>query len=362
MVAEEVKKGVQMIQYQINTLMTANGQTPFSTLFIYLNEAPEGQEREDLALVASEILRQRIKGVKNKSGAWVAPAFPKIIYVIDETNSDNTKPYWNLTKLAAECTAKRMVPDYISEKIMKEYKDGNVYGAMGAVHSSSKVYYKIDGCAYNGTIKDMYDHLKSRNIIEEDQFGQNGNPNKDLNLKNFNVKIFDNSEDKFVKCNMMNKNVASNFKLFKIKIDCEGVEKTIIATNDHPLMSPKTSPLYILPHQEYDDRADVIRVENLKVGDYVYASRYVSENNGGSLIGCATPIKSKVVSIEEYTDSEEFVYDVTTETGHFMVNDIFSHNCRAFLSVWHDPETGKPKFWGRLTKLEVKPSLNCVNA
>ncbi len=142
-------------------------QTPFSTLFIYLNEAPEGQEREDLALVASEILRQRIKGVKNKSGAWVAPAFPKIIYVIDETNNDNTKPYWNLTKLAAECTAKRMVPDYISEKIMKEYKDGNVYGAMG---------------------------------------------------------------------------------------------------------------------------------------------------------------------------------------------------CRAFLSVWHDPETGKPKFWGRLTKLEVKPSLNCVNA
>jgi len=131
MVAEEVKKGVQMIQYQINTLMTANGQTPFSTLFIYLNEAPEGQERDDLALVASEILRQRIKGVKNKSGAWVAPAFPKIVVVIDETNNDETKPYWEFTKLAAECTAKRMVPDYVSEKVMKEYKEGNCYAPMG---------------------------------------------------------------------------------------------------------------------------------------------------------------------------------------------------------------------------------------
>jgi ribonucleoside-triphosphate reductase len=131
MVAEEIKKGVQMIQYQINTLMTANGQTPFSTLFIYLNEAPEGQERDDLALVASEILRQRIKGVKNKSGAWIAPAFPKIVVAIDETNCDETKPYWNFMKLCAECTAKRMVPDYISEKIMKEYKEGNCYAPMG---------------------------------------------------------------------------------------------------------------------------------------------------------------------------------------------------------------------------------------
>lgn len=337
-------------------------QTPFASLFIYLNECKTEQDRRDLALVAKEIFKQRILGVKNKVGIYVAPAFPKLLYVLDETNCDEDKPYWWLTKLAAECTTKRMVPDYISEKIMREYKEGNTYGCMGAVVGSSKVYYKIDGCAYSGTIKDMYDRLKLCGIIEEDQFGQNGNPNKDLNLENFNVEIFDNGKDKFVKCAMMNKNVASNFKLFKIKIDCEGIEKTIIATNDHPLMSPKSAPLYILPQQEHDDEVDVIRVENLKVGDYIYASRYVSENNEGMLNGCTTPIKSKVVSIEEYTDSEEFVYDTTTETGHFMVNDIFSHNCRSFLSVWKDPETNLPKFWGRLTKLEVKPSLNCVNA
>ena len=131
LVRDEVKKGVQMIQYQINTLMTSNGQTPFCSLFIYLKEAPEGQERDDLALVASEIFRQRIKGVQNKTGAWVAPAFPKLLYVLDSTNHDENTKYWDLTKLAAECTAKRMVPDYISEKIMSDYKEGNVYGCMG---------------------------------------------------------------------------------------------------------------------------------------------------------------------------------------------------------------------------------------
>ena len=106
-------------------------QTPFCSLFIYLKEAPEGQERDDLVRVAAEIFKQRIKGVKNKKGTWVAPAFPKLLYVLDTENHDETCKYWELTKLAAECTAKRMVPDYISEKIMNEYKEGNTYGCMG---------------------------------------------------------------------------------------------------------------------------------------------------------------------------------------------------------------------------------------
>ena len=131
LVQEEVTKGVQMIQYQINTLMTTNGQTPFASLFIYLNECKTEQDRRDLALVARELFKQRILGVKNKVGVYVAPAFPKLLYVLDETNCDEDKPYWWLTKLAAECTTKRMVPDYISEKIMREYKEGNTYGCMG---------------------------------------------------------------------------------------------------------------------------------------------------------------------------------------------------------------------------------------
>ena len=362
LVAEEITKGVQMIQYQINTLMTSNGQTPFCSLFIYLKEAPEGRERDDLALVASEIFRQRIKGIKNKKGAWVAPAFPKLLYVLDTENHDETCKYWYLTKLAAECTSKRMVPDYISEKIMNSYKDGNTYGCMGAVHKDSVVHYKVNGKQYVGTIKDMYENIKNTlNIDEEDQFNQAGNPNKDINLKNYNVEIFDSGEDRFVKCEMMNKNVASNFKLFKITIDCDGVEKTLIATNDHPLMSPVLRPQYIIPNLKYEDE-DVLHVEDLEIGDKLYASRYVSTSAEGLLAGCATPCLSTVTKIEELTNDEDFVYDVTTETGHFMVNDIFSHNCRAFLSVWRDPDTGIPKFYGRLTKLEVKPTLNCVNA
>lgn len=130
-VRDEIKNGVQMIQYQVITLMTTNGQAPFVTVFMYLNEAPEGQTRDDLALVIQEVLKQRIQGVKNEQGVWITPAFPKLIYVLEDDNIKENSRYWELTKLAAMCTAKRMVPDYISEKMMKELKDGNCYPCMG---------------------------------------------------------------------------------------------------------------------------------------------------------------------------------------------------------------------------------------
>ncbi|MDO5403729.1 MAG: anaerobic ribonucleoside-triphosphate reductase [Eubacteriales bacterium] len=130
-VRDEIKRGVQMIQYQVITLMTTNGQAPFVTVFMYIDEVPEGQTREDLALVTEEVLRQRIQGVKNEKGVWITPAFPKLIYVLEEDNITEGSKYWELTKLAAECTAKRMVPDYISEKKMFELKDGNCYPCMG---------------------------------------------------------------------------------------------------------------------------------------------------------------------------------------------------------------------------------------
>ena len=135
-VRDEIKRGVQMIQYQVITLMTTNGQAPFVTVFMYIDEVPEGQTREDLALVIEEVLKQRIQGVKNEKGVWITPAFPKLIYVLEEDNIREDSKYWNLTKLAAECTAKRMVPDYISEKIMKKLKvdkngDGHCFPCMG---------------------------------------------------------------------------------------------------------------------------------------------------------------------------------------------------------------------------------------
>ena len=128
---EEIKSGIQTIQYQLITLMTCNGQAPFVTMFMYLDEVPEGRTRDDLAMIIKEVLLQRMKGVKNEKGVWITPAFPKLIYVLDEDNIHDDSPYYELTKLAAECTAKRLVPDYISEKIMKEYKNGDVYPCMG---------------------------------------------------------------------------------------------------------------------------------------------------------------------------------------------------------------------------------------
>ena len=127
----EIKRGVQTIQYQVVTLLTTNGQAPFVTVFMYLGEARNEQEREDLALIIEEVLRQRYEGVKNEQGVWVTPAFPKLIYVLEEDNIHEGSKYYELTKLAAKCTAKRMVPDYISEKIMKELKGGDVYTCMG---------------------------------------------------------------------------------------------------------------------------------------------------------------------------------------------------------------------------------------
>lgn len=128
---DEIKSGIQTIQYQLITLMTCNGQAPFVTMFMYLDEAPEGQTREDLALCIEEVLKQRMQGVKNEKGVWITPAFPKLIYVLDEDNIREDTPFWYLTKIAAECTAKRMVPDYISAKVMKQLKKGSVYTCMG---------------------------------------------------------------------------------------------------------------------------------------------------------------------------------------------------------------------------------------
>ena len=128
---KEVEKGIQTIQYQVITLMTTNGQAPFLTIFMYLNEAKNESDKKDLALITEEMLRQRIKGVKNEKGVWITPAFPKLIYVLEEDNIREGEPYYYLTELAARCTAKRMVPDYISEKKMKELKEGNCFPVMG---------------------------------------------------------------------------------------------------------------------------------------------------------------------------------------------------------------------------------------
>ena len=144
-VRKEVERGIQTIQYQIQTLLTTNGQTPFVSVFMYLDEVPAGQTRDDLALIIAETLKQRYEGIKNETGAWVSPAFPKLLYVLDEDNITEDSPYWHITEMAAKCSARRMVPDYISAKMMRQLKDGDVYPCMGCraflTPSSDHKYY-----------------------------------------------------------------------------------------------------------------------------------------------------------------------------------------------------------------------------
>lgn len=131
LVREEVSDGIQTIQYQLITMSTTNGQSPFTSVFMYIDEVPEGTTRDDLVMIIEEVLRQRMTGVKNEQGEYVTTAFPKLLYVLDEDNIREDSKYWYLTKLAAECSAHRLVPDYISAKKMRELKENNVFGCMG---------------------------------------------------------------------------------------------------------------------------------------------------------------------------------------------------------------------------------------
>ena len=145
-VRAEVKRGVQTIQYQVNTLLTTNGQAPFITTFMYLNEVTDERTKKDLAMIIEEVLLQRYQGIKNEKGVWITPAFPKLIYVLEEDNITEDSEYWYLTKLAAKCSAKRLVPDYISEKVMKELKEGACFSPMGC-RSCLSPWYDENGKA-----------------------------------------------------------------------------------------------------------------------------------------------------------------------------------------------------------------------
>lgn len=143
-VRNEIKDGIQTIQYQLITMSTTNGQAPFTSIFMWINETEDEQTKKDLALIIEEVLKQRIKGVKNKQGVYITTAFPKLLYCLDENNINEGSEYWYLTKLAAECSAKRLVPDYISAKKMRELKEGNVFPCMGC-RSFLQPYYDENG-------------------------------------------------------------------------------------------------------------------------------------------------------------------------------------------------------------------------
>ena len=220
---DEIRSGIQTIQYQLITLMTCNGQAPFVTMFMYLDEVPEGQTRDDLATIIHEVLVQRIKGVKNEVGVWITPAFPKLIYVLDEDNAYPDSKYFGLTELAARCSAKRMVPDYISAKKMREYKNGDVYPAMGCVDGQEMIVYRLDNKTYMESFERAWNRL-SKIFDVKDQ--PTGSYNKYMDCRN--VEIYDTKEG-FVPCYRLIRNVQSKWLQVTLQNG-----RTIRVTDDHP--------------------------------------------------------------------------------------------------------------------------------
>lgn len=319
----EIKQGVQMIQYQVLTLMTTNGQTPFITIFMYIDEVPEGKLRDDLALIIRETISLRLKGIKNEQGAYISPAFPKLIYVLEEDNIYEDSKYWDITVLAAKCTAKRLVPDFISEKIMKQLKvdangEGHCYPVMGCVLGSSVINCKIKNKLYKDITFEEFWNIISKMNLEINKFGMS----EYYDISSV-VKIYDSYSNKYVVCKKLIKNPNLNNWL-ELNFD-NGTR--LVCTEDHPL------PKLVKSHSK------TIRTKavNFKIGDSIPVS---------SLNKTSESVTS-LISISKVTINE-CSYDVETESDHFDVNGINSHNCRSALTPYLD-ENGKPKYYGRLT-------------
>ena len=293
--------------------MTTNGQAPFITESMYLNEAKNEQEKHDLAMIIEETLRQRYKGTKNKQGVYVTPTFPKLIYVLQDDNIHEGDEYYYLTIMAAQCTAKRMVPDYISEKKMKELKEGTVVIPMGAVYGKEVITYKLNNQLFVESFERAWDRLVS--IYGGSMIKLIGAKSEFIVPEN--MLIFDSSSNGFVKVKKFIRNDDYN-RWNRVKFN----GRVLTLTSDHPLPTQRGR----------------IAVEDLKPGDTVPASKYEKESDFSK--------EYNVESVEFLGNIGEYEYDVETESDRFDVSGINSHNCRSMLSPWKD-ENGDYKYWGR---------------
>lgn len=291
---KEVEAGCQTIQYQLVTLQTTNGQAPFVSVFMYLNEVPEGQTRDDLALIIEIMLKQRIKGIKDETGHYITPAFPKLLYVLQEDNITEDGKYWYLTHLAAQCTAKRMVPDYISEKVMLEMK-GDVYPCMGCVDGKEVITYKYNNNVYTESFERMWDRLSK-------YFEIGKQPNlTDFVMKTPGVKIYDQKEG-FVDNYGIIKNHTSKW------LEITFSNGTIVnCTPDHPFENTNGKIVFANDLTEHD----LIDID--------------TTNDNSHDKTC------HIINVRKY-ENDSFSYDVTTSSEHFTVSGIYSHNCRSFLT------------------------------
>lgn len=323
---KEIEDSVQTFNYQVNSMTTTNGQSPFLSVCMYLGETEE--YKEELAMLIEEFLKQRLVGLKNEVGVYITQAFPKLLYVLEEDNIHEDSKYYYLTKLAAKCTAKRLVPDYISEKIMKEYKidangDGQCYPCMGCVDSQEVITYQYNGRVFTESFERMWNRMSN-------YFGIELQPNgKDYVMKTPGVLIFDQKKG-FVDNYGIIKNHSSEW----VKVTFSN-GRVITCTPNHPF-------------ETVDGRI-------VLAGELTEADNIESDSDTKFKVEVKYPMNSSIVtsnichatSIEKFSDNS-FSYDVTTASEHFTVSGIYSHNCRSFLTPYVD-ENGKPKYYGRLT-------------
>lgn len=227
LVSKEIKDSIQTFNYQINSMTTTNGQTPFISVCMYLNEVDDELTKHDLALLIEEMLHQRILGFKNKQRVYVTPAFPKLLYFLEEDNIYPNSKYYYLTKLACECTAKRMVPDFISEKMMKKLK-GDAYPCMGCLANYEVVTYKLNNKLYVESFERFWNRV-SKLIKPMNQFNEIYSPNLYIDSENANITIFDTAEQKFVKVKKIIRNSSSVWMRITFS---QG--RVITCTIDHP--------------------------------------------------------------------------------------------------------------------------------
>lgn len=254
-VKKEINAGMQTFFYQLNSIFSTNGQTPFVSVYIDLKQVSEGQQRQDLADCTEEMLKQRIQGFKNKDGIWVTPAFPKLLYVLDDINIEKDSPYYYLTKLAAECTAKRMTPDYISAKKMRELKNGDVYACMGCVDGSEVIAYRFNNNLYVESFERMWDRISNYYPVKKQPDGIN-------KYIDTNFSIYD-SKTGFTKVSRVIKNHSAKWLNIKFSNG-----RFLQVTNDHPF--------------ETENRG-VVKAENLSSDDIICfdkASDFISEKDG----------------------------------------------------------------------------------
>ena len=315
MVDEDIIAGVQTLNYQLNTLVGTNGQAPFISFGMYLDDVPEGIERDNLARVIEEIFIQRIQGLPNEQGVFVTQEFPKLLYMLDEDNIHDDSPYFWLTKKAAECTSKRMVPDYISAKKMRELKDGNVFPSMGCVYKDSIVKIKLDSEIYTIAFDKLYELVMGIKP-ELGQYSEN-NPNKYIDTSDIDLYVFDSNKSDFVKVKKLMKNIGSNLGW-----------KHVILSDGHSLICTEN-------HIISTNKSDEIEVQNI-TDDKLY----VSQDN--KLVECDIAAINDIIITREYIDNYNYSYDMETESGHFDVNGIYTHNCRSFLQPYYEDKNGNP--------------------